>query len=83
MGFDPNAPGSYKKVLEPVAPPTAPAFQTKVTIEGINNPTVLGYINNMNANDFDAAVSLFTSEGALQPPFERPIVGQDAIRLYA
>ncbi|MHC5723618.1 MAG: orange carotenoid protein N-terminal domain-containing protein, partial [Nostoc sp.] len=82
MGFDPNTPGSYKKISEPVAPPTALAFRTKVTIEGINNPTVLGYINNMNANDFDAAVALFTSEGALQPPFERPIVGQDGIRVY-
>lgn len=82
MGFDPNAPGSYKKVLELVAPPTAQAFRTKVTIEGVNNSTVLGYINNMNANDFDASVALFTSEGALQPPFERPIVGQEAIRAY-
>lgn len=36
----------------------------------------------MNANDFDAAVALFTSEGGLQPPFERPIIGQDAIRAY-
>ncbi|MBH8562324.1 Red carotenoid-binding protein [Nostoc sp. CENA67] len=82
MGFDPNAPGSYKKVSEPVAPPTAPALRTKVTIEGIDNATVLAYINNMNAFDFDAAVALFTSEGALQPPFERPIVGQQAILAY-
>lgn len=82
MGFDPNAPGSYKKVSEPVAPPTAPALRTKVTIEGIDNATVLAYINNMNAFDFDAAVALFTLEGALQPPFERPIVGQQAILAY-
>ncbi|MFN6568393.1 orange carotenoid protein N-terminal domain-containing protein [Dendronalium sp. ChiSLP03b] len=82
MGFDPNAPGSYKKVSEPVAPPTAPALRTKVTIEGVTNTTVLAYINNMNAFDFDAAVALFTSEGALQPPFERPIVGQQAILAY-
>lgn len=82
MGFDPNAPGSYKKVTMPVVPPTAPAFRTEVTIEGIDNRTVLGYINNMNAFDFDAAVALFTTEGALQPPFERPIVGQEAILAY-
>lgn len=82
MGFDPNAPGSYKKVSEPVAPPTAPALRTKVSIEGVTNTTVLAYINNMNAFDFDAAVALFTSEGALQPPFERPIVGQQAILAY-
>ncbi|MBW4646306.1 MAG: orange carotenoid-binding protein [Goleter apudmare HA4340-LM2] len=82
MGFDPNAPGSYKKVTMPVAPPTAPAFRTKVTIEGVNDAAVLSYINNMNAFDFDAAVALFAAEGALQPPFERPIVGQEAILAY-
>lgn len=82
MGFDPNAPGSYKKVSEPVAAPTAPALRTKVTIEGVDNATVLAYINNMNAFDFDAAVALFTSEGALQPPFERPIVGHQPILAY-
>jgi hypothetical protein len=82
MGFDPNAPGSYKKVTVSVAPPTAPAFRTNVTIEGITNSTVLGYINNMNAFDFDAAVALFADEGALQPPFERPIVGQQGILTY-
>jgi hypothetical protein len=82
MGFDPNAPGSYKKVSEPVVAPTALELRKKVTIEGISNSTVLDYINNMNAFDFNAAVSLFASEGALQPPFERPIVGPDAILTY-
>ncbi|MGQ4647609.1 orange carotenoid protein N-terminal domain-containing protein [Lyngbya aestuarii] len=82
MGYDPDAPGSYKKVEEPVAPPTAPAARTQVTIEGISNSTVLGYINNMNANDFEAAVALFAEKGALQPPFEKPIVGHEAILAY-
>ncbi len=82
MGFDPNAPGSYKKVSVPVVPPTELAFRTNVTIEGISDNAVLSYINNMNAFDFDAAVALFGSEGALQPPFERPIVGQSAILAY-
>ena len=82
MGFDPNAPGSYRRVSEPVVAPTEMAARSHVTIEGISNPTVLAYMNNMNANDFDAAMALFAPDGALQPPFQRPIVGQEAIRTY-
>ncbi|WP_338038180.1 orange carotenoid protein N-terminal domain-containing protein [Neosynechococcus sphagnicola] len=82
MGFDPNAPGSYKKVVDPVIAPTAVANRTQISIEGVNHPTVLGYINNMNANDFEGAVNLFAANGALQPPFQKPIVGQEAILAY-
>lgn len=82
MGFDPNAPGSYAKVADPVVPPTEMAQRTQVAIEGVTNPTVLGYINNMNAFDFEAAVGLFAPKGALQPPFQKPIVGQEAILAY-
>ncbi|MBW4695738.1 MAG: orange carotenoid-binding protein [Lyngbya sp. HA4199-MV5] len=82
MGFDPNAPGSYKKVEDPVLVPTEASARTKVTIDGVTNATVLSYINNMNANDFEAAVNLFDAEGALQPPFQRPILGREAILAY-
>lgn len=82
MGFDPNAPGSYKKIEDPVAVPTAMSARTQVAIDGVTNQTVLDYINNMNANDFEAAVNLFTPDGALQPPFQRPIVGHQAIMAY-
>ena len=82
MGFDPNAPGSYKKVEDPVVVPTAISARTKVSIEGVTNVTVLSYIDNMNANDFEGAINLFTPTGALQPPFQRPIVGHDAILAY-
>ncbi len=82
MGFDPNAPGSYKKVEDPIVVPTEPSARTQVTIEGTSNPAVLSYINNMNAFDFEAAVNLFTEDGALQPPFQRPIVGREAILAY-
>jgi hypothetical protein len=79
MGFDTNKMGSYTTVSEPVVPPKEISQRTKVTIEGITNSTVLEYMNNLNANDFDALIELFTADGALQPPFRRPIVGKEAI----
>jgi Orange carotenoid protein, N-terminal/Nuclear transport factor 2 (NTF2) domain len=79
MGFDVKKMGSYTSVAEPVVAPKAEAQRVKVSIEGINNPTVLSYMDNMNANDFDELIKLFTSDGALQPPFQRPIVGNEAV----
>lgn len=76
MGFDPKQMGSYTRVAEPVVPPQAIDKRRQVTIEGVDNPTVLAYMNNLNANDFDALIELFTDDGALQPPFQRPIVGK-------
>ncbi len=79
MGFDPNKLGNYTPVTEPVEPPKDMSQRSKVTIEGVTNPTVLSYMNNLNANDFDALIELFADDGALQPPFQRPIVGKEAI----
>jgi hypothetical protein len=79
MGFDPGKMGSYTTVSEPVVAPKEVAQRTKVTIEGVDNPTVLSYMDNLNANDFDALINLFMEDGALQPPFQRPIVGKDAV----
>ncbi len=79
LGFDPNKLGKYTKVAEPVVPPTEISKRTQVKIEGVINSTVLNYMNNLNANDFDALIELFTPDGALQPPFRRPIVGKDAV----
>lgn len=79
MGFDPNKLGTYNRVSEAVVPPMDMAQRTQVTIEGINNATVTNYMNNLNANDFDALIELFAPDGALQPPFRRPIVGKEAV----
>jgi Orange carotenoid protein, N-terminal/Nuclear transport factor 2 (NTF2) domain len=79
MGFDANKLGTYQTVAEPVVVPQSIDQRTQVKIEGIDNATVLSYMNNMNANDFDALIQLFTPDGALQPPFQRPIVGKDAV----
>ncbi|MEB3356713.1 MAG: orange carotenoid-binding protein [Synechococcales bacterium] len=79
MGFDTSKLGSFTRVAEPVVPPQDMAARTQVTIEGISNPTIFSYMNNLNANDFDALIDLFTDDGALQPPFRRPIVGKEAV----
>ncbi len=79
MGYDRSKLGSYKRVSEPVVPPTEMAQRTQVAIAGVTNSTVLEYMNNLNANDFDVLINLFTPDGALQPPFRKPIIGKDAI----
>lgn len=82
MGFDGKDLNQPQKVADPVVVPTEMANRTQVTIEGVTHATVLDYINNMNANDFEAAVNLFAVNGALQPPFQKPIVGREAILAY-
>lgn len=82
MGFDPAKLGDYTTVSEPVVAPKAMAQRTQVSIQGIDNPTVLSYMNNLNANDFEALIQLFVPDGALQPPFQRPIVGKDKIMRF-
>lgn len=79
MGYDVNKLGSYNRVSEPVVAPKAEAQRTQVKIEGIDNSTVTQYMNNMNANDFDALIQLFTEDGALQAPFQKPIVGKEGV----
>mgnify|MGYP001819116596 CR=1 FL=1 len=79
MGYSPT--DGTPQVKEPVVPPKA-LPRTKIEIKGIKNSTVLSYMENMNAFDFEAAVALFTQSGSLQPPFEEPIVGQENILAY-
>ncbi|MEH1833879.1 MAG: orange carotenoid-binding protein [Nostoc sp.] len=79
MGFDANKLGGYTRISEPVVAPKQMQERTQVTIQGIDNPTVSSYMNLLNANDFDQLIKLFVADGALQPPFQRPIVGKDAI----
>jgi hypothetical protein len=78
MGFDP-AKGEGQRVMEPIAAPTPEESRQKVFIEGVINPTINSYMDLLNANDFDALIELFLPDGALQPPFQKPIVGREAI----
>jgi hypothetical protein len=79
MGYSPMG---TQRVKDPAVPPTALSERLRINIEGIDNFTVLSYMETMNAFDFEAAVSLFTEDGALQPPFQRPISGKSAILAY-
>lgn len=82
MGFASNDLERSQQAAEPVIVPIEMTNRTKVTIAGVTNPTVLSYIDNMNANDFEAAVQLFSPNGSLQPPFQKPIIGREAILAY-
>ena len=79
LGFDPQKMEDYTPVSEPVTPATAKSERSEVSIEGVTNQTIFDYMNNLNANDFDALIELFAEDGALQPPFKRPIVGKEAV----
>jgi hypothetical protein len=80
MGF--VSPGVTPTAKDPVIPPRNSAPQKKVVIKGIDNRTVQHYMERMNAFDFEAAVALFAPGGALQPPFEEPIIGRENILAY-
>ncbi|NJL23162.1 MAG: Red carotenoid-binding protein [Leptolyngbyaceae cyanobacterium SM1_3_5] len=79
MGYDTAKLGEYTRISEPMGAPKAASQRSNVTIQGIDNPTVLEYMNNLNANDFEALIKLFVPDGALQPPFQRPVVGKENI----
>lgn len=79
MGYDTAKLGDYTRISEPLSAPKAASQRSNVTIQGIDNPTVLEYMNNLNANDFEALIKLFVPDGALQPPFQRPVVGKENI----
>lgn len=83
MGFDTSgmAPSSSKTTSEPMFERSGETV-SDVKIEGVNEAAVIKYIEAMNADKFDAAVELFTDDGALQPPFHKPIVGKQAIGKY-
>jgi hypothetical protein len=81
MGFEPaRAAKQEEEVVNFTFPRTEAA--PKLNIEGVTESIVVRYIEAMNADNVEAAVALFTDKGALQPPFQRPIVGREAIAAY-
>jgi hypothetical protein len=82
MGYDPAATrASSPKTVEPLFTRAEPA-STKISVQGVTESAVLRYFEAMNADNFDAAVALFAENGALQPPFQKPIIGREAIAAY-
>ncbi len=51
-------------------------------IYGIDEVTISEYFIRLNQGDFSAAAELFAEDGCLNPPFEKPIQGRDAIAQY-
>ena len=78
MGFDPDV-DDEKIQAEPIVAPTPVDQREDIFIPGVLNKTILNYMQFLNANDSDQLIDLFLDDGALQPPFQRPIVGRDAI----
>lgn len=79
MGFDPAKLDSVQTISEPIVLPTEIEKREEVTIAGVDNQTIVSYMNLLNANDFDNLIELFLPDGALQPPFQRPIVGKESV----
>lgn len=61
---------------------TTKSEETGLEIEGINESVVLRYFETMNSGSFVETAELFSPEGELNPPFEDPVVGNEAIGRY-
>ena len=57
-------------------------FVSVDSIDTLAEATIRTYFESLNAGNFQATTNLFATEGQLLPPFESPIVGQEAIRAY-
>lgn len=56
--------------------------QVDLFIDGVTESTILNYFQSLNAGNFLATAGLFALDGELNPPFESPVVGRDAIAAY-
>ncbi len=48
----------------------------------LTKPVIQQYFETLNRGDFQETGKLFTSDGVLNPPFESPVVGSQAIVAY-
>jgi hypothetical protein len=51
-------------------------------IDGIHETNVYEYFRRLDRGDFVATAALFADRGCLNPPFEKSIVGKEAIAQY-
>ena len=53
-----------------------------LVIEGVEETTIVSYFATINQEEFDKTAALFAADGELHAPFEKPIVGRNAIASY-
>jgi Nuclear transport factor 2 (NTF2) domain len=63
-------------------PADIPDCEQLTSIDGIDEGVISEYFLRLNQGDFSAAANLFSVDGSLNPPFEKPIQGRDAIAQY-
>ena len=56
--------------------------QMPINIEGIEEPTIVDYFATINQEKFEQTAGLFAQDGELHAPFEKPIIGSNAIASY-
>lgn len=66
----------------PTVPATPIAQPDGAASQSIDHPVISQYFETLNAGAFEATRQLFAADGVLQPPFEAPIVGPEAIAAY-
>lgn len=54
----------------------------KPIIKGIEESTIIDYFATINQEKFEQTAALFAQDGELLAPFEKPIVGRNAIASY-
>ena len=73
-------------MTDSAAPSDTPSTNQNTELLGFDNTppeqTLSRYFATLNAEDFQKTAELFAKDGALNPPFESPIVGQEAIVAY-
>jgi hypothetical protein len=55
---------------------------SSIAIEGIDEPIVIKYFENLNSGKYQETSELFAIDGILHPPFESAIVGREEIAAY-
>lgn len=56
--------------------------ESLIEIKGIAEASIINYFATMNREEFGQTAALFTEDGEMLAPFEKPIVGREAISLY-
>lgn len=63
-------------------PYTEAQTEHHIVIKGIEEPAIVNYFATINKEEFAATAALFEPEGTMLAPFEKPIVGREAIAAY-